>query len=911
MSEIARVRERLAGLSDPLGFVTELFVNAPFGIEVFSRDGHVLVTNPAIVTIFGADPPPGYCVFDDPTAAREGLDVLIRRAFAGEVVELPTVWYDASELVPASGRRRAITPSFFPLRGESRDVEFVAAIFRDDTDRERAVAAGRESEVRLREIIDLLPAFVTAQSESSRFILANREVAAFYGKTPGEMEGLTYEEVMGEAEPEVRADLRRLLLEPGAPPILRGVPSTLPGTNLVLDIYSRTFTQSNGEPAVLTVGLDVSERVRAETALRLSEARYRAQFELAPEAISTVDLDTRRYVEANEQALRLYGYSREELFRLTPAEVSPPFQPDGRPSSEAAAGYIQEAMAGGSPRFEWVHRNKAGRDIPVEIRLKMMPGNSPEERLCRASIVDISERKEAEALKVRSVELELDNRRIQQANRLKTEFLANMSHELRTPLNAIIGFAELLHDGAVEPTAPQHREFLGDILSSGRHLLQLINDVLDLAKVEAGKLEFRPESASLDRLVNEVAALLRTQIADRRVEIRFETDVTIDAVRLDPARFKQVLVNYLSNAIKFTGEGGVIVVRTLPVDDDPRFFRLEVEDNGVGIAPTDLGRLFVEFQQLDAGSTKRHGGTGLGLALTRRLVEAQGGSVGVKSEPGVGSTFHAVLPRHAVGGNAWQAPHATLRPGARTVLVVEDDARDRALLEESLRAEGYLVESAETVAEATAFIARRRYDAVILDMLLPDGTGLALINALRVDRALAVPVIVVTVVADARAVVGAQVDEVLPKPIDMTVVHAALRRAGVMPDRRGGILVIDDDERNLRLMEAALTQLGHHPITRRTAAAGLEAAERLAPRAVIVDLFMPGLDGFAFLDRLRSMPGHGDTLALVWTVRDLSPEERTRLGRAAQGCLPKGEATDRSLMDELEAKLGVSVGKGE
>ncbi len=266
------------------------------------------------------------------------------------------------------------------------------------------------------------------------------------------------------------------------------------------------------------------------------------------------------------------------------------------------------------------------------------------------SIRDKLVRREAEinytrALEQANRELALAKEQAEQSNRFKSSFLANMSHELRTPLNAIIGFAELLYDGHVRPEAPQHKEFLGDILSSGRHLLQLINDVLDLSKVEAGKLLFQPEPVALEPFVAEVIVAFRTAAADKHIRIDITVDTTLGQIEIDPARLKQILYNYVSNALKFTPPGGRIAVRAQPEAD--RAFRLEVEDSGIGIGAEEINRLFAEFEQLDAGAAKKHAGTGLGLALTKRLVEAQGGSVGVRSLPGSGSIFHAVLPRSA------------------------------------------------------------------------------------------------------------------------------------------------------------------------------------------------------------------------------------------------------------------------
>jgi signal transduction histidine kinase len=251
-------------------------------------------------------------------------------------------------------------------------------------------------------------------------------------------------------------------------------------------------------------------------------------------------------------------------------------------------------------------------------------------------------------------DLDIEKRRAQEANRMKSEFLANMSHELRTPLNAIIGFAKLMAYGKVGPVSPQHQEFLADILKSSNHLLQLINDVLDLAKVEAGKMEFHPESIDLAHLVGEVRDILRAVAAGKQIHVATEIDPSCRALTLDPAKLKQVLYNYLSNALKFTHERGDVVIRIRA--EDAQHVRIEVEDSGIGIEPADQKLLFTEFRQLDSGAAKRYQGTGLGLALTRRIVEAQGGRVGVTSAPGRGSAFFAVLPRIAPTQASERAP---------------------------------------------------------------------------------------------------------------------------------------------------------------------------------------------------------------------------------------------------------------
>ncbi|HEY5937346.1 MAG TPA: ATP-binding protein [Kofleriaceae bacterium] len=231
---------------------------------------------------------------------------------------------------------------------------------------------------------------------------------------------------------------------------------------------------------------------------------------------------------------------------------------------------------------------------------------------------------------------------MQEASRLKSEFLANMSHELRTPLNAIIGFNELVYRGKAGPISERQREFLNDSLSSARHLLQLVNDILDLAKVEAGKMDFRPEVVDLVALAGEIRDVLRGFATSKKLRVETDVDPALGPVVVDPARVKQVLYNFLSNAIKFTDEG-TVRIRIAPYG--PAEFRIDVEDTGIGISRENATKLFVEFQQLDASAAKRYQGTGLGLALTKRIVEGHLGRVEVTTELGQGSTFSAILPR--------------------------------------------------------------------------------------------------------------------------------------------------------------------------------------------------------------------------------------------------------------------------
>src|SRR5438270_960207 len=429
-----------------------------------------------------------------------------------------------------------------------------------------------------------------------------------------------------------------------------------------------------------------------------------AIIESSDDAIIGKDLDG-IIVSWNRGAERLYGYQAQEVVGQAISLLIPPER------SDEFSGLMSRLKRGETlEQYDTVRLTKDGRRVPVSVTISPIRESSG--AIIGASSIarDITDRRRMEDMSRKNGDLLQQYHRAQEINRLKSDFLANMSHELRTPLNAIIGFTELIYDEEVGPLSEEQREYLGDILSSAQHLLQLITDVLDLAKIEAGKMTFLPEPVELEELVGEVRNILRPLAATKRLhmEMEMEIDARLGEVMLDPAKLKQVLYNYLSNAIKFTPEEGQVTIRLRAEGEDA--FRLEVEDSGIGIQHENLGRLFVEFQQLYAGLTKQYQGTGLGLALTRRIVEAQGGRIGVHSIPGQGSTFFAILPRivtvmvehdeeEDIAEPMFSLPS---RIGAPSVLIVEDEPKDRRQLIQAFTQAGYNVEVAATGTQALA-----------------------------------------------------------------------------------------------------------------------------------------------------------------------------------------------------------------
>jgi PAS domain S-box-containing protein len=495
----------------------------------------------------------------------------------------------------------------------------------------------------------------------------------------------------------------------------------------------------------------------------------------------------------------------------------------------------------------------------------------------------------------RARQIQIQNTELTRASRLKSEFLASMSHELRTPLNAIIGFSEVLRDGLIGPLAPKQLDYMNEIFDSGRHLLSLINDILDLSKIEAGKMSLDIEMVGLDGLVHNATTMLKDRAIQGRVGLTHTLEEGLRQIEGDGRKIRQILYNLLSNAVKFTPEGGAVHLQVERAGED---VRIVVTDTGIGISAKDQLRLFQPFEQLDGGLDRHYEGTGLGLVMVRSLAELHGGTYGVESVVGEGSQFWVQLPHRQPSNQTIDVELGHHRPnpdldGSPRVLVIDDDIAALELARQWLTNDAFQVELSADCDHALQMIEQRAPDAILLDIMfaqVPEGWDL--LKRLKATPALAaIPVVVVSIVADLKRGLALGAADVLQKPVlgaDLLEAVAALKlTAG--PAAPVHVLVVDDDPNAVEHVSQQLEQVGMR-VTRAYGGADAITAMLAEPVSLIVlDLMMPEISGFDVLRAARAHPETADVPVLVLTAKVLEPSERLELEAAAAGTLSKGD----------------------
>jgi adenylate cyclase len=654
------------------------------------------------------------------------------------------------------------------------------------------------------------------------------------------------------------------------------------------------------------------ERQHAEEEARRAQTQLSEAIEAISEGFALYDAEDRLVISN-----RRY----REMYSSLEIALVPGTQYEAVIRSAAKAGLIPSA----SDRVEaWVaERIERHRRPTSAFEQQRANGNwlkISERRTTEGGIVgvftDITELKERERQLGELVDRLADARdEAMQATLAKSRFLATMSHELRTPLNAVIGITEMLIEEAEDSGDTANVEPLGRISRAGKHLLELINDVLDLSKIEAGKLELHYEDVDLAALIAEVAGAAEPLAAKNDNRLLIERPDDIGTMQCDATRLRQIVLNLLSNACKFTEKGTVSLTVSRESAGDAEWLNFRVSDTGIGMTPEQVAKLFQEFTQADSSTTRKYGGTGLGLAITDRLCRMLGGTVTVESEPGVGTSFSARLP--AVGAMPLAAdgsvdvPHPHERfaappAPARTnrVLVIDDDQTVRDLMRRVLSREGFDVVTAADGIEGLTLARELRPSVITLDVLMHTLDGWSVLQEIRNDPVLAnTPVVMLSILDEKHKGFALGASAYLTKPVDRARLAAALepfKAKGATPRA----LVIEDEDTTRELMRRLLIGEGWAVAT---AANGREALERLSierPNLILLDMLMPEMDGFEFLAKLRELPDLRAMPVIIVTAADLSDEERRRLRGGVEHVLQKAAYGQEELLAEIRGIIG-------
>jgi len=803
----------------------------------------------------------------------------------------------------------------------------------DISARRRTEEALLESHKQFKGIIDFFPDAVLAIDTEGKVIAWNRAMEQMTGAPAGEVIGRgNYEhgfQIYGTRRP-ILADL---VLNPQED-IERAYPRFYrKGNYLISDTSSSKLSDTLGKDIFTSVAAtplyddegkiigaiesirDISDRRLAERALAESQRRFKDIIDFFPDAILAVDIEG-RIVTWNHAMEQMTGIPAEEMLGKGNYEYALPFYGTRRPilidlamrpQEEIERHYVSIHREGNRLLGETYIANLHGGNIFLSGTATALYDSKGRMIGAIESLRDISDRKATE------VALQQAKEAADAANRSKSAFLANMSHELRTPLNAIIGYSELLQEEAEEAGVNHFISDLDRIHSAGKHLLGLINDILDLSKIEASKIELYPETFSVSEMIESIVKIADPLVKKNGNILIVKGCETGGEMHADLTRLRQCLFNLLSNAAKFTTSGVITLTVSRTQEAGQEWMNFSLHDTGIGMTPQQMERLFQTFTQADSSTTRKFGGTGLGLTITRNFCRLMGGDISVESEYGKGSLFTIRLPAVAAAGPAEAEEMPSTGPlidpaGAneRTVLVIDDDPAVRDLLQRFLSREGYSVACAAGGEEGLRLARELHPEAITLDVAMPHMDGWTVLSALKTDRETAdIPVIMLTIVDEKNLGYALGATEFLLKPLDKERLLIVLKKC--TPDAGRLVLVVEDDEATRSYLRRILTQGGWNVAEAENGLTGLECLrehrQENLPQIILLDLMMPEMDGFQFIHALRSRDEWRAIPVIVLTAKNLTFEEKRLLEGCVAKILQKGSLSREELLREVSGRL--------
>ncbi|MCP4699217.1 MAG: response regulator [Gammaproteobacteria bacterium] len=669
-------------------------------------------------------------------------------------------------------------------------------------------------------------------------------------------------------------------------------------------VNKTAFSSTGGQLAgIVGIMVDISEHKRIEEALRESEERFGLAMRGATDGLWDWNLESNAMYFSSRWK-QMIGYADKEL-RNHFVEWYERIHPD---DLERVMADVDAYLEKKSAAYEITYRlrHKAGYYIWILDRGIAVWNKKGKPYRFVGTHMDMSEQKKVEEALLHAKEA------AEEASQAKSSFLANMSHELRTPLNAIIGYSELLTEDMPDLGCGDLTSDVNKISAAGKHLLSLINDVLDISKIEAGKMDLYNETFDLETVVCQVAATVEPMAQNKRNTLKLERTESLGNMHADLTKVRQMLLNLLSNAFKFTEKGMVTLGITRDHDRHGDWITFRITDQGIGMTPEEVKKLFKPFTQADASTTRKYGGTGLGLAITRRFAEMMGGTITVESLPGQGSTFTIHMPACVASdtttrGSANSAEDV-LPKGRDIVLIIDDDPVVRELLQSYISKLGCQVVTAGSGQQGLKLAKQLRPSAITLDVMMPGMDGWMVLSKLKNDPELAaIPVIMLSIIEDKSIGYALGADEYLTKPINRDQLGAALEKYVRKNGAAQLVMVVEDDPVTQEMLAAMLRKMGWQVQTAENGQAALDCLAVKRPDLIISDLMMPEMDGFEFIVHLRDNPIWRSIPVMVLTAKDITAEDREILSERVTKVFQKSSYRNDELLVEIKKNLSTVI----
>jgi PAS domain S-box-containing protein len=781
------------------------------------------------------------------------------------------------------------------------------ALAREIDYRRQAERVIQESEERLQGFLDSAHDLIQSVDPQGRFIYVNRAWKEVLGYTDEDLEDLTFFEVLAPTNRQrCRRDFERILAGEDLP-VLEVDFIAADGRTVQCSGSTDVWTKDGEAQATRSIFRDITEQLQTRRELESFQANLKALVENTGDAIWSVDRDMRLITFNTAFSMSMeVRTNREPEVGDRPEDCLPPVD----------VGWYEEMYQ--RSLFGETFSELRDEDIGGQVRSYEFFFNPIRDSGGITGVAAFGQ--DVTARRRTQLALHMAKEEAEHANQAKSQFLASMSHELRTPLNSVIGFTNILLKNRSGNLADQELGFLERIIANGKHLLELINEVLDLAKIEAGRMELELGTVNLPELVEDTLGQLEGQVKGRDVVLRGIIPETLDPIETDAGKLKQVIINLVGNALKFTPQGEVTVI--IDVQEDGRTPRsISVRDTGIGIPPDRLKAIFEAFQQADGSTSREYGGTGLGLTISRSLCQLMGFDLRVESEVDVGSTFTVLLLDSTSAEKRAERllmeealkPIESSRPSSERgggrgdsgrILVVDDDPKTREVLSSHLREMGYEVLTAPSAELGIRAARTENPDLITLDLIMPEMSGWEALKAFKEERDLRdIPVVIVSVIAgeqDKGSLLGAV--DLLTKPVDRDDLMRVLRR-NLREPRGRKVLVVEDEETTQALFRNQLEEVGLEVAVAGNGQEAEEVMEEFAPDLILLDLVMPVMDGTAFLQRLRQDARGVNIPVVICTGKELRFEERRRLLAQASDVLEKGNDLEKRLKRVLASHL--------